>query len=83
MEAAAAEQLWERSIDKFGFRYTTLLSDGDAETYNQLYIKRVYRGTPIEKEDCVNHVPKRLGTALRTQAVPLCYILVCLLVVLP
>ena len=36
METAAAEQLWERSIDKFGFRYTTLLSEGDAKTYNQL-----------------------------------------------
>ncbi|KAI0210947.1 hypothetical protein LSAT2_004288 [Lamellibrachia satsuma] len=68
MEEAAAEQLWKRSIDKFGFRYTTLLPDGDAKTYNQLYSKRVFGGTPIEKEDCVNHVPKRLGTALRKQA---------------
>ena len=49
MEAAAAEQLWKRSIDKFGFRYTTLLSDGDAKTYNQLYSKRVFGDTPIEK----------------------------------
>ena len=65
MEAAAAEQLWERSIDKFGFRYTTLLSDGDAKTYNQLCSKQVYGDTPIEKEECVNHVSKRLGTALR------------------
>ena len=65
MEAAAAEHLWERSIDKFGFRYTTLLSDGDAKTYNQLCRKQVYGDTSTEKEECVNHVSKRLGTALR------------------
>ena len=63
MEEATAEQLWKRSIDKFGFRYTTIMSDLDAETYNQLCSKRVYSGTPIEKEDSVSHVSKRLGTA--------------------
>ena len=61
MEAGTAVQLWERSIDKFGFRYTTLLSERDA---NQLCSKQVYGDTPIEKEECVNHVSKRLSTAL-------------------
>ena len=35
MEMESAEQLWSRSF-KYGFRYTTLLSDGDVKTHNHL-----------------------------------------------
>ncbi|GFT57980.1 hypothetical protein TNCV_3415421 [Trichonephila clavipes] len=41
MEQEAALKLWQRSEDS-GFRYTTLLSDGDAKTYQYLNIKEVY-----------------------------------------
>ncbi|GFU79265.1 uncharacterized protein TNCV_2137881 [Trichonephila clavipes] len=37
----AALKLWQRSEDS-GFRYTTLLSDGDAKTYQYLNTKEVY-----------------------------------------
>lgn len=65
MEMEAAMVLWKRSTS-LGFRYTTLLSDGDCKTFNFLSEKKVY-GTDIEikKEECINHVSKRLGTALR------------------
>ena len=65
MEVEAAEQLWQRSIEKFNFRYTTMLSDGDAKTHNRLCSLKVYGDTPIQKEECINHVAKRVGTALR------------------
>ena len=65
MEADAAEQLWSRSEDRHRFRYTTLLSDGDAKTHKHLCSLKVYGDTVIEKEECVNHVAKRLGSALR------------------
>ncbi|GFV48710.1 uncharacterized protein TNCV_3060101 [Trichonephila clavipes] len=41
MEQEAALKLWQRSEDS-GFRYTTLLSDGDAKTYQYLNTKEVY-----------------------------------------
>ena len=66
MEVNAADILWKRS-EAHGMRYTTLLSDGDAKTFNHLVKTEVY-GPDVElnKEECINHVGKRLGTALRT-----------------
>ncbi|KAK3918961.1 Dual-specificity RNA methyltransferase [Frankliniella fusca] len=47
-------------------RYTSVLSDGDATTIAHLNeIKTYGDDIIIEKEECVNHVGKRLGTALR------------------
>ncbi|GFT34721.1 uncharacterized protein TNCV_2898631 [Trichonephila clavipes] len=63
MEQEAALKLWQRSEDN-GFRYTTLLSDGDAKAYQYLNTKKVYN-IKIKKEECVNHESKRLGTSLR------------------
>ncbi|GFX86164.1 uncharacterized protein TNCV_2560461 [Trichonephila clavipes] len=61
MEQEAALKLWQRSGDS-GFRYTTLLSDGDAKTYQYLNTKKVYGPEiKIKKEECINHVSKRLG----------------------
>lgn len=65
MEVNAAVALWKRS-EQYGFRYTTLLSDGDAKTFSKLCEVKPYGdGVCITKEECVNHVGKRLGTALR------------------
>ncbi|GFY21064.1 uncharacterized protein TNCV_3991081 [Trichonephila clavipes] len=65
MEQEAALKLWQKSEDS-GFRYTTLLSDGDAKTYQYLNTKEVYGPEiKIKKEECINHVSKRLGTSLR------------------
>ncbi|GFS94289.1 uncharacterized protein TNCV_2013651 [Trichonephila clavipes] len=65
MEQEAALKLWQRSEDS-GFRYTTLLSDGDAKAYQYLNTKEVYGPEiKIKKEECINHVSKRLGTSLR------------------
>ncbi len=34
MEQRFARATWERSIEKYGLRYTTMLSDGDSMSYN-------------------------------------------------
>lgn len=59
MEVAIAQKIWERS-EKLGFRYLTMLSDGDSKTFNHLSSLQIY-GTEfeIQKEECVNHVSKR------------------------
>ncbi|GFS01778.1 hypothetical protein ElyMa_006430500 [Elysia marginata] len=65
METHAAELLWSRSIKRHKLRYTTMLSDGDAKSFNRLTEIAPYPGTVIEKEECINHVGKRLSTSLR------------------
>lgn len=63
MEAVAAERLWKRSLD-FGLRYTTLLSDGDSKTFIHLQNLKIYGSVELKKEECINHVAKRLRTGL-------------------
>ncbi|GFY07717.1 uncharacterized protein TNCV_4133141 [Trichonephila clavipes] len=42
MEVKAAEILWKRSIKNCGMRYVSILSDGDAKTYQRLSSLNVY-----------------------------------------
>lgn len=65
MEVEMAVILWTRSLD-YNFRYTTLLSDGDSKAFSRIQELQVY-GPEIQivKEECVNHVSKRLRTALK------------------
>lgn len=65
MEVKAASVLWGRSVERHKLRYTTLLSDGDAKTFKELTELKPYGDTELVKEDCINHVSKRLATALR------------------
>ncbi|GFX48274.1 uncharacterized protein TNCV_2920911 [Trichonephila clavipes] len=58
MEQEASLKLWQRSEDN-GFRYTTLLSDGDAKTYQYLNTKEVYGPEiKIKKGECINYASK-------------------------
>ena len=67
MEVEAAEILWNRSLER-NLRYTTMVSDGDSKSFKHLTNKRVYGDVELHKEECINHVAKRLGTALRKLA---------------
>ncbi|CAN8014554.1 unnamed protein product [Ixodes persulcatus] len=66
MEVEAALIMFRRSFEKHGLRYTTVLFDGDSRTYHALTEDAVYGFVEIEKKDCLNHVHKRMGSALRT-----------------
>ncbi|CAN8029787.1 unnamed protein product, partial [Ixodes persulcatus] len=46
-------------------RYTTMLSDGDSRTFHALTEDAVYGFVKVEKKDCIKHVHKRMGAALR------------------
>ena len=65
MEVEGARQLWTRSVAQHKLRYTTILSDGDCKTFSKLQNERPYGDVLVKKEECVNHVSKRMGTALR------------------
>lgn len=64
MEIIAAKTMFQRSLQKHQLRYTNVLCDGDSRTYTALSEDRVYGFIPIQKQECVNHVKKRMGTAL-------------------
>ena len=66
METKAAVIMFSRSPELHSMRYTTMLSDGDAKAFSAVTSEDPYNGVPIEKEECVNHVTKRMGAALRT-----------------
>ena len=69
MEVECALRIWKRSIEEHSLRYTIMLSDGDSKAYDAVSAANVYGvDVLIEKEDCINHVAKRMGTALRKLA---------------
>ena len=64
MEVAAASIMWKRSIAQSKFRYKTIISDGDSKAFSHLSEEKVYGDIELEREQCMNHVKKRLSTAL-------------------
>ena len=65
MEPRGISRMFSRSLD-FNVRYKYLISDGDAKTHALLLEEKPYGdGHDVEKVDCVGHVQKRMGTALR------------------
>ena len=66
MEQHCALLLLQRSVAKHCLRYTCMLSDGDSKSYNYIVKEKVYGNEKsISKEECINHVSKRMGTALK------------------
>ena len=65
MEPEAAKVLWKRSLELHNMRYTTMVGDGDSMTFDSILASKPYGDIVIKKEECLNHVAKRLGTALR------------------
>ena len=66
MEVECAKRLWRRSVEKHNLRYMTMVCDGDSKSYDAVCQDRVYGNQKsIQKEDCINHISKRMGTALR------------------
>ena len=66
IEVEASVRPWGRSLDCHKLRYTTILSDGDSKDYDAIKKMDLYGpDIKIDKEDCVNHVSKRMGTTLR------------------
>ena len=65
MESEGADRIFRRSVATHKLRYTDLYSDGDSKSYNR--VKDVYSadGIQIAKKECIGHVQKRVGTALR------------------
>lgn len=68
MEAEGWMRLFRRSVEKCRMRYVTVISDGDSKAYNSVENENIYGDLHITKEECINHVAKRLGKLLRDYA---------------
>ena len=68
MEKEGALRLWQRSRYR-GFQYVTFLGDGDSAAYNAICALNdgngPYENVDVSKEECINHVSKRMGSRLR------------------
>ena len=68
MEAEAAKDIFLRSVEKLGLRYTVFVGDGDSSCFSSVKQKcfEVFgENYIIVKEECVGHIQKRLGSGLR------------------
>lgn len=63
MEVEAATVIFGRSVEKHGMQYTTMLCDGDSKAFSKVAGLELYN-KEINKEDCVNHVAKRMYAGL-------------------
>ena len=52
----SSKSIWSRSSEKNNLRYTVMLSDGDGKAHTSVN-RHPYA---ISKEECINHVHKRL-----------------------
>ena len=63
MEAETALAIFRRSVDTRGLVYCRMLCDGDAKSHQKINDNNVYE-FDVEKEDCINHISKRMFNAL-------------------
>ena len=65
MEPEGAERIFQRSVELHNLRYTEFNGDGHSKSFSR--VKGVYEdaGIEMEKKECIGHVQKRVGTALR------------------
>lgn len=67
MEPKGISMMYGRSLDN-NLRYKQLICDGDCKTHSLLLEQKPYgpgKENEVIKVDCVGHVQKRMGTALR------------------
>ena len=64
MEASGVVTCFNRSVKRYGLRYTEYLGDGDSKGYKAVCEADPYN-VPIKKSECIGHIQKRVGRKLR------------------
>ncbi|GFS22437.1 hypothetical protein ElyMa_006951400 [Elysia marginata] len=65
METEAAVAIFRRSIYQRGLVYSKILCDGGTKANQKINVEKIY-DFELVKEDCINHISKRMFTALET-----------------
>ena len=66
MEVDGIIQMFQRSEELHGAKYTNYIGDGDSHTFRGVLNAEPYEDVIIKKSECVGHVQKRMGTRLRS-----------------
>ena len=67
MESDGVLTMYQRSIDSHNRRYHPYIGDGDSSSFTNVEKSIPYGPIClVTKSECVNHVTKRIGTALRS-----------------
>ncbi|XP_071577515.1 uncharacterized protein [Temnothorax nylanderi] len=67
MEVDAVLEMFRRSEEYYGVRYTNYVGDGDAKTFKTILDAKPYEDVEVIKSECVGHVEKRMGSRLRNK----------------
>lgn len=66
MEVDSVKEMFLRSEEKFGVKYTNYIGDGDSKTFKAILDSKPYGDeVPIIKSECINHVEKRMHSRLQ------------------
>ena len=65
MEPEGVKRIFARSEDSRKLQYTGYIGDGDSKSFSSIKASNPYANKDILKYECVGHVQKRMGTALR------------------
>ncbi|XP_070159831.1 LOW QUALITY PROTEIN: uncharacterized protein [Polyergus mexicanus] len=66
MEVDAIKEMFQRSENLYGVKYTDYIGDGDSKTYKGIIDSKPYGDNLIiNKKECLSHVQKRMGARLR------------------
>lgn len=66
MEVDAMLEMFRRSEERFGVKYSNYIGDGDTKTFKAILDAKPYGDDfTVSKSECVGHVEKRMGSRLR------------------
>ena len=65
MEPEGVSRIFTRSVESRKLQYTGYIGDGDSKSFSSIKASKPYGNKDIVKLECVGHVQKRMGTALR------------------
>jgi hypothetical protein len=65
METVGVKKIFGRSQEKYKLQYTEYFGDGDSKGFSEVQDIYSKESVKVVKKECVGHVQKRVGTALR------------------
>ena len=65
MEPEGVDRIFRRSVELHNMQYTEYYGDGDSNSFSRVQDVHQDSGITVEKKECIGHVQKRVGTALR------------------
>jgi len=65
MEVDAVIEIFERFETLHGLKYANYIGDCDSKTFKDIMDRDPYEDFEVQKQECIDHVQKQMGTRLR------------------